>query len=499
MPRVGARQNGSASTAAAPEDAPDCPEPAKDQRANDGDRGDGPAEGADRGDRQAVADRQDDEDPGGELRCHAPRVSGRGAGRPAAAGPNRESNDRWIEAYAGGCHALPMAGDVDAGRDEWQRSIRGWHLAFGLLAAVTGGLYLIEDGMSLAERVAALGILSFLFFWYTITGARVLQRGQSRLGLVYILLALPLTMTLFAIRPVGSLMLFALYPHIWALLPIRRAIVATAVAIGATTVITLARVGWAPGRLLEVFLPAAVGLAIATGIGVWISRIIDQSKQRAQLVAELAAARAELARVNREAGALAERERLARDIHDTLAQGFASVLLLLEAADAASDLAIARSHLDRARHHAQENLAEARALVAELTPPALRDASLPEALRHVVHRLGPELSLQPTLSITGSPRVLPADQEVVLLRVTQEALTNVRKHAAASRVDIDLSYGDGGVTLTVSDDGRGFDPQAATDGFGLAGMRDRVAEVGGALKLSAAPAAGASIRVELTS
>ncbi len=390
-----------------------------------------------------------------------------------------------------------MASEADAGRDEWLRSIRGWHLAFGLLAAVTAALLLIEGGMTLTQRVSALTLLAFLCLWYAATAARVLQREQSGRGLCYVLVAVPLTVALFAIRPVGALMLFALYPHIWALMPVRRAIVATGVAVTATTAAGLADLTPTPERLFEIFAPAAIGLAVATALGVWVSRIIEQSRQRAQLVAELAQTRAQLAKLSREAGALAERERLARDIHDTLAQGFASVLLLLEAADTAENLDAARGHLRRARQTAQENLAEARALVAELAPPALRGASLPDALAHLVSRLGPELGLTPALAVTGCPRPLPADQEVVLLRVAQEALTNVRKHADASRVGVELSYHDGEVRLTVSDDGRGFDPQSVSGGFGLNGMRDRVAQVGGALQLTAAAAAGATIRVGL--
>src|SRR5215218_4366737 len=109
-----------------------------------------------------------------------------------------------------------MAGGTDAGRDEWQRSIQGWHLAFGLLATVTGGLFMIEDGMRPAERFAALGILLILIIWYAATAGRVLQRDRTRLGLAYLIAAVPLTVAMFAIRPVGALMLFALYPHIWA-------------------------------------------------------------------------------------------------------------------------------------------------------------------------------------------------------------------------------------------------------------------------------------------
>jgi signal transduction histidine kinase len=143
-------------------------------------------------------------------------------------------------------------------------------------------------------------------------------------------------------------------------------------------------------------------------IGLWISRIINQSKHRAAVIAELAATRTELAELSRQAGAMAERERLARDIHDTLAQGFASVLLLLEAADTeiGPASAAARPFLRDAGRTAADNLAEARAMVAALSPPDLRDASLPAALGQLIDRIGPELGVEPRLTVTGPPRPL---------------------------------------------------------------------------------------------
>src|SRR5262249_48490561 len=152
----------------------------------------------------------------------------------------------------------------------------------------------------------------------------------------------------------------------------------------------------------------------------------------------------------REAGVLAERERLAKEIHDTLAQGFTSVLLLIEAAKAGTcerDQA-ARAHLDEARRTAMDNLAEARALVAALPPPQLRDASLPDALGGLIDRFEAETGLDARFTVTGAPRRLTPNEEVVLLRVTQEALANVRKHASgAGRLGSVLAYGATGVTL----------------------------------------------------
>jgi len=267
-----------------------------------------------------------------------------------------------------------------------------------------------------------------------------------------------------------------------------------------------------------VFVVAGVSLVIALLLGLWIERIIGQSRRRAALLAELAATRAELAAVSREAGVLAERERLAREIHDTLAQGFTSVLLLLEAigAELGADPEAARRHLDRARDTARENLAEARALVAALAPPDLTRTSLPEALRRLVERadtepgrlverahaepgLTPAPGLTATLSVTGTPRGLPAEHEVALLRAGQEALANVRRHAGASRVEVTLGYLEDRVSLRIRDDGRGFDPAipVRADGYGLAGMPARASQIGGTLHVTAAPGTGVTVCMEI--
>jgi signal transduction histidine kinase len=371
-----------------------------------------------------------------------------------------------------GCDPERMA-DL-AGRDEWRRLVAGWHAMFGLLATLTGGL-LVAVG-----RPAGLGLVAVLCGWYAMTGGRALHAEEpGHRGLLYVAGALPLTLVLFAIHAVGAVMLFMLYPHIWSLLPVRRALVATLLAVGGTTAAIVATAGLAPYVLVMV----PVELLVAAGLGLWITRIIEQSRQRAQLVTDLTETRAALATMSRRAGALAERERLARDIHDTLAQGFTSVLLLLEAAEAEKDTETAWRHVARARRTAQDNLAEARALIAELAPPALRDASLPDALRVLVDRVGAELAIVPMLTVAGESRPLPADQEVALLRVAQEALTNVRKHAAAGRVEVELSYRDSDVVLQVLDDGCGFDPSAVSGGFGLGGMRERVTQVGGVLEV----------------
>jgi signal transduction histidine kinase len=161
-----------------------------------------------------------------------------------------------------------------------------------------------------------------------------------------------------------------------------------------------------------------------------------------------------------------------------------------------TDPAAARRHLHRAQQTARENLAEARSLVAALAPPHLQTAPLADALARLVERTGRELDLAADFAVDGSPVPMPARTQVVLLRATQEALTNVGRHAAANRVRVRLGYHDGGVSLDICDDGRGFDA-SAPPGFGLDGMRRRVRQVGGALRLTSAPGTGTAITIEV--
>ncbi|MEU6151597.1 sensor histidine kinase [Actinosynnema sp. NPDC047251] len=181
-------------------------------------------------------------------------------------------------------------------------------------------------------------------------------------------------------------------------------------------------------------------------------------------------------RLIHEAGVLAERQRLGREIHDTLAQGLSSITLLLELGDTR-----------RAADVAKENLAEARRFVRDLSP--LQGRSLEDALRGLCDRV----------EVHGEPYPLTVPTEVALLRVAQGALANVREHAEAHTVVVTLSYLGDAVTLDVCDDGRGFDPRAVTPGegrgFGLASIRSRVAELGGTLSVESAPGEGTALGV----
>ncbi|SHN46234.1 sensor histidine kinase [Cryptosporangium aurantiacum] len=244
---------------------------------------------------------------------------------------------------------------------------------------------------------------------------------------------------------------------------------------------------------------AVLGLAFTAVIGVSIVSIGKQNAERAQLIAELEASRAEVTDLSHRAGAAAERNRLAAEIHDTLAQGFTSIVTLVQAAETEldADRPAADRHLAMAVRTARENLAEARAMVTVLAPADLRAGTLAEVVRKQVARLAEETGVDAVSSVDDVPADLPTRAQVVLVRAVQESLANIRKHARASSVTVDLFVHADAVTLTVDDDGVGFDVAAQPPGFGLPGMRSRVEQLGGGLTIRSAPGAGTTVTCEL--
>jgi signal transduction histidine kinase len=224
----------------------------------------------------------------------------------------------------------------------------------------------------------------------------------------------------------------------------------------------------------------------------------EQSRKRKEMVEQLAATMEENAGLHaqlliqaREAGVLDERQRMAREIHDTLAQGFTGIITQLQAAEQSGDW---RAHVDTAARLARENLTEARRSVHALRPAQLENAALPEALAEVVGGWVDAEGVDVELTTTGTARSMHPEVEVALLRTAQEALANVAKHARASRVGLTLSYMEDLVTLDVRDDGVGFDPDLVkSDGFGLMTMRQRMSRLAGVLAVESEPGGGTAV------
>ncbi len=208
-----------------------------------------------------------------------------------------------------------------------------------------------------------------------------------------------------------------------------------------------------------------------------------------------------LAAQARESAVIAERNRLARDIHDTLAQGFTGVIVQLEAAsDADSRGLVAESklHVSRARDLARESLTEARRSVQALRPAELEDKELTEALEALVRGGTIGTPVEAEFTLEGTPRALPSTWDENLLRVTQEVLTNVLRHSRATKIRVFLKFGYDDLHLLLADDGQGFDPLRKHDGFGLLGMRERVESMGGQLTIESMADAGTTISIMLS-
>jgi signal transduction histidine kinase len=234
-------------------------------------------------------------------------------------------------------------------------------------------------------------------------------------------------------------------------------------------------------------------------------KVGEQNEERRQALARLemalqenAGLHAQLLAQAREAGVLDERARMAREIHDTIAQGLMGIITQLEAADQARDRPSDRdSHLEKAQRLARDSLSEARRSVEASMPAALETGTLPEALTAVAAEWSELHGIPADVTFTGDAISLQPDIEVALLRTAQEALANVARHAGASRVGLTLSYMGDEVTLDIRDDGVGFTPPepgaTAGSGFGLTGMRQRVARVAGSLAIESEPGGGTAL------
>lgn len=247
---------------------------------------------------------------------------------------------------------------------------------------------------------------------------------------------------------------------------------------------------------------------LAIGFGNQLAdRLGSLSEQRRQAVARLEAALAENAGLQaqlveqaREAGILEERQRLAREIHDTLAQGLTGIITQLGAVQQAKDNPERwQQHVENALALARESLGEARRSVHALRPAPLDQARLPDALAEAASRWSQVHGIQATVAITGEFAALSADVEAALMRVTQEALSNITKHARASQVRITLSFIGDTAALDVRDDGVGFQEEAGPghESFGLVSMRQRIAQVGGTLEIESEPGYGTAVSVRV--
>ena len=389
-------------------------------------------------------------------------------------------------------------------RDTWEQWAWVWPvLAYGLL--VLHGMIAWNNDLRNGPLWVVFVFTGLLGLWYLpFIRAGWPTAVDWRAGL-YQGLGWALWVVLIFLHPAAFMLAGVFYPLLFVHLSMRPAIASALILAAILFVVALLvfqlEAQWRP----TLFLVAVLLFASSVILGLFIQALIRQSQERQQLVEELTQTRADLLRIEREAGMLAERQRLAREIHDTLAQDFTSIIMHLTAAKLSEPTAV-HAHLQQAEQTAREGLDEARRMVWASRPQQLEYASLAENLERLAarfsvehgvgHRTGHKTVVQ--TAVTGPPIPLTPEKDAALLRIAQEALHNVRKHAQARSVTITLSYMSDLVVLDIVDDGLGFTPDSIdTHGFGLKFMRERATELGGALDIESAPGRGTAVAVSL--
>ena len=291
--------------------------------------------------------------------------------------------------------------------------------------------------------------------------------------------------------------LFFLYLHLlgrwWGAVSIVAATGIAIVALGAHG-------GWSVGGVVG----PIVGASVALLIGLGYQALAREAEQREALVHELLATRGQLAATEHQSGVLAERARLAREIHDTLAQGLSSIQMLLHAAERADPDRAGVEYIRQAREAAAGNLAEARRFIRELTPPDIDDRGLGGALRRLATSQWAPQGLRVNVRVSDTVD-LPMHVQTALLRIAQGAVANVIQHAHATIATITLVVDNDRVRFSVEDDGEGFDAlqgydtsNGRSDSFGLQAARERVEQLGGILTVDSEPRRGTTLVVDLT-
>ena len=366
----------------------------------------------------------------------------------------------------------------------------GLHALFAGLLALVVVRVVFTGGSPWALALAALLAAVYL------TGLWLARRGRTG-GIAWVCALTVVWAPLMWLVPEAAYLVFPLFFLYLHLLP---GWVGPA-AVVAATALTIAAFAVHGGLTVGGVVGPVVGAGVALLIGLGYGALQRRSVEREALVAELLATRDRLAATEREQGVLAERARLAREIHDTVAQGLSSIQMLLHAAERADATGPGIAHIRLARQTAADGLAETRRFIRELAPPTL-DRGLSPALQRLAEGWAQREGVDVETAIPGEV-ALPMDAQAALLRIAQGALANVAQHADATVVRVDLVQDGDDVRLTITDDGRGFDPTGAeetasgTDSFGLRAMRERVEQLDGDLSVASADGAGTVVAVTL--
>lgn len=368
---------------------------------------------------------------------------------------------------------------------------RWWDVAVALVLVVLGTIAVTNQSNTDLERIVICAILLAIGILYAALMRRYVPERLGcdddeppfLAGVTGQLVLVALSATAISFDPNMMNLLVLVMPISWlSSVNTRHAIIANTVAVAAIGCGYAASQGWTNDGVIGAVSISLVSLTLSIALGLWITSIASWGSERSRLLTELTAAQGELEAAHRESGAAAERERLARDIHDTIAQSLTSIVMLAERAGREDAPAQSIALIEDT---ARDALSEARGLVAaNASVASSASAPLEASLTRLGERFARETGVR-VMTDVDLAAALPRELEVMLLRCVQEGLANVRKHADASTVAVRLTCANGAVSLTVCDDGRGLGGVTIDDerGFGLIGMRERVALVGGALSI----------------
>lgn len=364
---------------------------------------------------------------------------------------------------------------------------RWWDVLFALAMVLFVAIATFTYSPSAGQQVLAWVVLGLMTVAYLLLG-RTALRGE-RFGVLFSAILVVGAGAAVAASPSLAIIQAICFPLIWVCLdPARLAIAFNVLLAASITIGFFISLGTGYDSVVQSLVIEAISLVGSIALGLWISRIADLSAERQKLLDELRDAQGQLAILHRDTGVTSERERLSREIHDTIAQSLTGIVMLAQRATReldCGDTAAVGQQLGLLEDSARDALVETRALVAASAPIEL-GGGIASALQRLGTRFGHETGIIVTVNATVSS--LDRDDEVVLLRCAQEGLANVRKHSGAQTATVTLVADPDSVVLLVHDDGRGFGTAsgaaAGSTGFGLAGLRQRLALAGGDLSVS---------------
>jgi signal transduction histidine kinase len=374
---------------------------------------------------------------------------------------------------------------------------RWWDLFFGATMALIASICLIDLIGGEPDRLVAVIVIGLLSLaWWTF-GRRGFTRSGAAVG--FLVVMVPASGAMVFIDPSTAFVQAIACPVIWVMVDrVRIAVVVNAVLAVVIAVAMATGLGSTPDAWSQALLVEGISFVGGVALGVWISRLAELSSDRQRLLDELTLAQGQLATLSRESGASGERERLAREIHDTIAQSLTGIVLLTQRLKRELGDSASRAAEDTAallEENAREALMEARSLVVSTSAVDL-GGGVDSALRRLAGRFERETGIRVEVEV-DRVEGLDRDDEVVLLRCAQEGLANVRKHSGAASARLALIATEVDVRLTVADDGAGFDPGTPSDGYGLAGMRARLDLADGRLDIRSAPGGGSTLVASL--